>query len=144
MIFFLRASKYKWLILYSKDGPFGASVADYSEKNCDFIAIQNVCLLLLDNFPIHLTFIVNKSKITNPLKDCNVKNVIAVTFANSMNLDQTPRNSASDQAPSCLTLMVYLFYQRNVNNIYINTCRWQKMQTKILQTTIFSLSKDME
>jgi len=37
-------------------------------------------------------------------KTVTYKNVIVVTFANSLDLDQTTSNSASDQAPSFLTL----------------------------------------
>jgi len=45
------------------------------------------------------------------LEDCNVKTVNVVIFANILELNQTPGNSASDHAPSCLTLILYLLYQ---------------------------------
>jgi hypothetical protein len=45
-----------------------------------------------------------------PLGDCNGISVIVAACANRLVLDQSPRDSASDQAPSCLALKLYLLY----------------------------------
>jgi len=64
-----------------------------------------------------------------PLKDCNVNPVLAVTFAQLLELDQTPCYSVYDQPSKCLTFRVYLFYHITVHNIYIYITIYKYEQT---------------
>jgi len=54
-----------------------------------------------------------------------------VPYSNSLDMDETMSNSASQLDPSCLTLRKYFHQLKLTLNHFENWCRWEVKQTTV-------------